>query len=110
MIQSPTIIVFTAIFLLHAWVAIIKWVEVRYRPQMTHLGLINRKSIDIHEIAQEYHHLGLIVPTQLLAPPESLPREHVRRIEKRLIVEGILIWFGSLTSSTVFTYYLTPIN
>ena len=108
MIQSPTILIFTAIFLLHAFLLIIKWIEMRYRPLMAHLGLINRKEMEIHEISQGYHRMGIIVPDRLLTPPGSLPREHVRRIENRLIVEGILIWFGSLTSSTVFTYYLTP--
>jgi len=80
----------------------------RYRPLMAQLGLINRKEMDIHEIAQGYHRMGIIVPDRLLTPPDSLPREHVRRIEQRLIVEAILIWFGSLTSSGLFTYFLTP--
>jgi hypothetical protein len=75
---------------------------------MAQLGLINRKEMEIHNIAQEYHRMGIIVPDRLLTPPGSLPRKQVRRIEQRLIVEGFLIWFGSLTSSSVFTYYLTP--
>ena len=75
---------------------------------MADLGLINRKEMEIHQLAQDYHQMGIVVPYRLLAPPGSLPREHVRRIEKRLIVDLILIWIGSLTSSTVFTYYLTP--
>lgn len=109
MIQSPTILLFTIIFLVHSILLIIKWIEVRYRPLMAHLGLINRKEMEIHEIALDYHQMGIIVPFCLLTPPGSLPRQHVRRIENRLIVEGMLIWFGSITSSTVFTYYLAPV-
>jgi len=109
MIQSPTILLFTIIFLLHSILLIIKWVEVRYRPLMAHLGLIDREKMKIHAIAKEYHQMGIMVPDCLLVPPGSLPREHVRRIEHRLIIEGILIWFGSITSSTVFTYYLAPV-
>jgi hypothetical protein len=79
------------LFLAHLAIVASRWMEVRLRPMMLRIGLLNKEAEWIHKTALKYSGMGLVVPPDLLKQPSSIPKSEARRIETRLSIELTLI-------------------
>ncbi len=79
------------LFLAHLAIVASRWMEVRLRPMLLRIGLLNKEAEWIHKIALRYSGMGLAVPPELMKRPSSIPKSEARRIETRLSIELTLI-------------------
>ena len=87
------------LFLAHLAIIASRWMEVRLRPMLLRIGLLNKESEWIHKTALRYSGMGLAVPPDLLKQPSSIPTAEARRIETRLSIELTLIVITALMPS-----------
>ena len=87
------------LFLAHLAIIASRWMEVRLRPMLLRIGLLNKASEWIHKTALRYSGMGLAVPPDLLKQPSSIPTAEARRIETRLSIELTLIVITALMPS-----------
>jgi hypothetical protein len=68
------------------------WFENRRRPLMVNLHMLKKELENLHQCAKYYDEVhGLDVPARLLRPPESFFSIEIRRIERRLAIEAIIM-------------------
>ena len=79
------------LFLAHLAIVASRWMEVRLRPMLLKIGLLNKEAEWIHKAALRYSEMGLVVPPDLLKQPSSIPQSEAKRIETRQSLELMLI-------------------
>ena len=77
----------------------VRWVETKMRPTLLMMGILSNNMETLHEIAKEYHEIGLQVPHILLVKPALISREAERWPRIRLTLEAFTIMAGFSVST-----------
>ena len=87
---------------LHFFGVFMTYFATRLRPAFLKIGLLNRESEYLYQVAYLYHRMQVRVPSALLVPPSTIPFAEARLLKKRLMIEFVAISIGALIPGGVF--------
>ncbi len=100
--QIATIMVI--LFLSHVGIIVYAWVERRCKPLLSKLKFFESEVETLHNIANEYADLGIIVPGQCIVSPQSVVVVETKRIQTRLVIEMVAVGCAGMIPSGLIAF------
>jgi hypothetical protein len=94
------------LFLSHIGIVVYAWIEKRCKPILSKLKFFESEVERLHEIANEYGELGIIVPGQCIVSPQSVVVVETKRIQTRLMIEMIAVGCAGMIPSGLIALIL----